>query len=148
MLKLAYTAIALSIGVGFSVQTTINAALARGIGSPVIAALISFGVGFAALVGLSAVSGQFQTWNGMRGIPIWMWLTGGLIGASIVFCSLFLVPRIGVAALAAFVIAGQLTAAAVLDHYGLFGMPVHEINLWRIVGIVMLFAGAMLVRLN
>jgi bacterial/archaeal transporter family-2 protein len=149
-LKLVFSALALSIGIAFAVQTSINATLARGIGSPVLATLISFGVGFAALMALSVATGQFQhvSGAGIRALPVWVWLSGGLLGASIVFGSVFLVPKIGVAALAAFVIAGQLAAAAVIDHFGLFGVPVHEIGLLRVTGLVMLFAGALLVRLT
>jgi bacterial/archaeal transporter family-2 protein len=145
-MKLLYTAIALAIGMGFAVQTGINAALARGIGSSIAAAMISFGVGFAALMVITLMTGQLQAASGLRHLPAWVWLSGGILGAGIVFGSLFLVPRIGIAALAAFIIAGQLTAAAVIDHYGLFGVPVIELHLWRAVGIVLLFAGALLVR--
>ncbi len=149
-LKLLYSALALSIGMAFAVQTSINAALARGISSSVLAALISFGVGFAGLTALAFATGQFQNVAGIsiRSLPAWLWLSGGLLGACIVFGSLFLVPKIGVAALAAFIIAGQLAAAAIIDHFGLFGVPVHEIGLLRVAGLVMLFAGALLVRLT
>lgn len=144
--KLAFTAFALAIGMGFAVQTSINAALAKGLGSSLLAALTSFGVGFVGLVALCVLTGQLQFASGYRSLPVWMWLAGGLMGACIVFGSLFLVPRIGVAALAAFIIAGQLFAAALIDHFGLLGVPVHEINLWRFAGLVMLFSGALLVR--
>lgn len=148
LVKAAFTILALAIGTAFAVQTSINAVLARGLGSSLLAALTSFGVGFGALVVMAVASGQFQTWNGFRGIPIWTWASGGVLGAGIVFGSIFLVPKIGIAALAAFTIAGQLAAAALIDHFGVLGVPVHEINLWRMVGLVLLFAGALLVRLN
>lgn len=148
MIKLVYTAIALAIGMGFAVQTSINANLAKGIGSSLVAAVTSFGVGFAGLCIIALATGQAQSVSGFRHLPAWMWLSGGILGAGIVYGSLYLVPRIGVAALAAFIIAGQLLAAALIDHFGLLGVPVHELHLWRIVGIVMLFAGALLVRFS
>lgn len=148
MLKFVFTAIALAIGISFAVQSGINAALARGIGSSVAAAMISFGVGFAALSFIALATGQMQAATGLRHLPVWVWLSGGLLGAFIVFGSVLLVPRIGVAALAAFIIAGQLGAAAVIDHFGLFGVPVIEMHLWRAVGLVLLFAGALLVRFS
>ncbi len=148
MLKLVFTVGALAIGVAFAVQTSINASMARGIGSSLVAAVISFGVGFAVLSLLALATGQAQAASGLRHLPPWIWLSGGILGAGIVFGSLFLVPRIGVAALAAFIIAGQLAAAALIDHFGLLGVPVHELHLWRGVGIVLLFAGALLVRLT
>ena len=148
LLKLAFSLVAMAIGASFAVQTSINAGLARGMGSAILAALTSFGVGSVTLVVLALATGQFQVSSSARDMPIWMWLSGGILGAGIVFGSLYLVPRIGVAALAAFIIAGQLAVAALIDHFGFFGVPVHEIGLWRILGIVMLFAGALLVRFN
>jgi transporter family-2 protein len=146
MLKIVYTVVALAIGMGFAVQTSINANLAKGIGSSLVAAVTSFGVGFVGLGLLALATGQAQSATGFKDLPAWVWLSGGIMGAGIVFGSLYLVPRIGVAALAAFIIAGQLLAAALIDHFGLLGVPVHELHLWRIVGIVLLFAGALLVR--
>ncbi|BCJ90915.1 hypothetical protein IZ6_16500 [Terrihabitans soli] len=148
MMKLVYTAIALAIGMGFAVQTSINANLAKGLGSSLVAALTSFGVGFAMLSVLALVTGQLQAVSGFKHLPAWVWFSGGILGAFIVFFSLFLVPRIGVAALAAFIIAGQLTAAALIDHFGFLGVPVHELHVWRVVGLVLLFAGALLVRMT
>ena len=145
--KTALTAMALAIGLAFALQSGINASLGRTVGSAVFAALVSFSVGTIALIGASVAMGQMGAIATLRSVPVWMWLSGGLLGACVVYGSIFLVPRIGVAALAAFVIAGQLAAAAVIDHFGVFGVPVHEINLLRIVGIAMLFAGALLVRL-
>jgi bacterial/archaeal transporter family-2 protein len=148
MLKLVYTAIALFIGMGFAVQTSINASLAKGLGSSLVAAVTSFGVGFVMLCVLALGTGQAHTVTGFRHLPVWMWLSGGILGAGIVYGSLYLVPRIGVAALAAFIIAGQLLAAALIDHFGFLGVPVNELNVWRVTGIVLLFAGALLVRYN
>ena len=147
LVKLALSAMALAIGVSFAVQSGINAALGRAVGSALFATLVSFSVGTVALIGAATVSGNIGAAQTLRDVPAWMWLTGGLLGACVVYGSIFLVPRIGVAALAAFIIAGQLAAAAIIDHFGVFGVPVHEINVLRIAGIAMLFAGALLVRL-
>jgi transporter family-2 protein len=146
LVKLVYTAVALAIGMGFAVQTSINANLAKGLGSSLVAALTSFGVGFVMLSALVFATGQVHATSGFRNLPVWIWLSGGILGAFIVFGSLYLVPRIGVAALAAFIIAGQLLAAALIDHFGFLGVPVHELHLWRVVGVILLFAGALLVR--
>ena len=41
---------------------------------------------------------------------------------------------------------GLLVAAIVLDHYGLLGLARHPATLTRIAGILLVFAGAWLVR--
>lgn len=55
-------------------------------------------------------------------------------------------PRIGVGALLTAAVAGQLLAALVLDHYGLLGLPRQPTTLVRMLGLAMVFAGAILVR--
>jgi transporter family-2 protein len=145
--KILLSAFALMAGVAFSVQSGINAGLARQLGSSLIAATISFSVGTIALTTIGLATGQLVIGSGsLKSVPVWMWLSGGLLGACIVYSSVLLVPRLGVAAVAALIIAGQLIAAAVMDHYGLLGAPVHELTVLRMTGLLLLVMGAVLVR--
>ncbi|MGQ4272915.1 DMT family transporter [Terrihabitans sp. B22-R8] len=147
--KVLYSSAALLAGIGFAFQGGINAGLARHIGSSLLAATISFSVGLIALTGLAAFLGHLPMSGGsLRSVPVWMWMSGGLLGASVVYSSVVLVPKLGVAAVASLIIAGQLLAAAIIDHYGLFGVPVHEIGPARIAGLFLLLSGAVIVRMT
>jgi transporter family-2 protein len=75
--------------------------------------------------------------------PWWM-LTGGVLGAGIVFSITIAGPRIGTTAVVALLIAGQLVAATVIDRYGWFGFDRVALDWPRVLGIVMLAAGAAL----
>ena len=75
-------------------------------------------------------------------------MAGGVLGGFYVTLSTILIPRIGTAALMAFLVAGQLMAGMVLDRIGFLGIAVREISLGRIVGAALLLAGALLVRLT
>jgi len=55
------------------------------------------------------------------------------------------VPVIGVAAFASAAVAGQLIGSLLLDQMGAFGNDRHELDLGRIVGVVLLLVGAKLV---
>ena len=70
-----------------------------------------------------------------------------MLGAAYVTISTLLIPRIGAAALMAFLVAGQLIAGMLLDRIGFLGMAVREISIGRIAGAMLLLAGALLVRL-
>jgi transporter family-2 protein len=72
--------------------------------------------------------------------------TGGLIGAFYVAAITFIIPTLGTALTFALIIAGQLLAAMVIDHYGWLGMSVQEISAGRIIGAVLLIAGVILIR--
>ncbi|MEX0750162.1 MAG: DMT family transporter, partial [Dehalococcoidia bacterium] len=55
-------------------------------------------------------------------------------------------PKIGIALFVAGVTAGQLGGALVYDHVGAFGLDVHYASLTRIAGLVVVLAGALIVR--
>jgi len=142
---LTYVLLALIGGVLMAVQAPTNAVLARATGSPVLAALISFVVGTAALAALLLASGAPRGLSGARALPWWVWL-GGLYGAFFVAVAALVTPRIGVGALLTAAVAVQLAAALLLDHYGLLGLEPRPATLARILGVALVFAGAFLVR--
>ncbi|WP_193311627.1 DMT family transporter [Agriterribacter humi] len=128
------------------IQAAINAKLGKVSGGPVIAAFISFLVGTVFLAAYLMISRKhsFQ-WNGIQSAPLWLF-TGGLIGAFYVAAITFIIPTLGTALTFALIIAGQLLAAMVIDHYGWLGMSVQEISAGRIIGAVLLIAGVILIR--
>jgi len=75
----------------------------------------------------------------------WIW-TGGIIGAIFVVSTIILAPRLGAAAMVAWIVAGQMIASLVLDHFGLIGYPIHPIGGVRVLGIGMLLGGVILIR--
>lgn len=127
------------------VQAAVNARLSKTVGSPVVAALISFLVGTAVLLLFILVKRQPMSWQGLRGAPIWMF-TGGLIGAFYVAIVTFITPTLGGALTFALVITGQLIAALLLDHFGWLGLPVQHITPGRVVGVILLLVGIILIR--
>lgn len=75
--------------------------------------------------------------------PWWM-LLGGVMGLLIVFTVTYAGPRIGVAATVGILIAGQLAMGAAIDRWGLFGSDRIALHWPRVLGIVLLAAGAAL----
>jgi transporter family-2 protein len=57
-----------------------------------------------------------------------------------------LTPRIGVAALMALGIAGQLFTALLIDRFGLFGLAERGLTMGRVSGALLVLAGALMVR--
>lgn len=132
-----------------AVQATINAELSRGLGLPVAAAAASFLAGAVVLAGISAALSSAQGIQiGWRTPPLWMFVAGGCLGAAYVTSAIVLTPRLGAAATMAFVVAGQLLAGMVLDRIGFMGLAVREVTAGRVAGALLLFAGALLIRLT
>jgi len=132
-------------GAVLSVQTPINAALARGLGDPVLAATVNFLVGFLMMAVLCILRGVWPAAGAGAGIPVWGWI-GGAMGAFYITALILCVPLSGALTAAAAVVFGQLAMAMILDRFGAFGLPVQEISWQRVSGLALVMAGLLLSR--
>lgn len=140
------SAVAFLIGAMLSVQAPINTLAGERLGHPLGGAVFSFVVGTLFLVALTLVAVRSEiAWGNVWSMPPWFWL-GGVLGAIYITASIVLTPRIGVGALIALAIAGQVTASLLLDHYGVLGLAAREITTGRAAGAVLVVLGALMVR--
>ncbi|MET3792699.1 DMT family transporter [Aquamicrobium terrae] len=147
MAGLLWALLGMMAGAFVAIQAPINADLARGLGSTLAAAAISFLSGALVLGLLTFVIGRMQgVVIGWREPEPWLFVAGGLLGAVYVTTNIMLIPRIGAAALIAFLITGQLIAGMVVDRIGFLGVAVREITLGRFAGACLLLVGAVMVR--
>jgi transporter family-2 protein len=129
-------------GLAVAIQPSINARLAQKVGS-YESSLISFAVGTLAMLVMVMMAGRGNLRNVID--ASWWELTGGLLGAYFVTMTIIAVPRLGTLAVMSIIIAGQLTTAALLDQYGMFGLRQISLTPLRGVGIILLCIGASLV---
>jgi transporter family-2 protein len=132
-------------GAMLALQAPTNVMLARAGGSPVLAALISFSVGTAALLVVWLASGNRPGLSPFGALPWYAWL-GGVYGAVYVAVAAFAAPRIGLASLITVGIAGQVIAALWLDHIGALGLQREPISWFRVAGALLVVVGVVLVR--
>ena len=141
------TLIALLAGGLIALQAPINAELATRLGHPLTAATLSFCVGTVGLIVLTALFARNSTQlEAVKTLPLYMLLGGGLLGAIYVTVNLMLAPRIGVAAIMALGIAGQLFTALLIDRFGLFEMVERGLTFGRVSGALLVLVGALMVR--
>ena len=72
-------------------------------------------------------------------------LFAGAFGVFIIFAVGFSIPRIGATPTITILVVAQLITGLILDHFGLFEIPHYPINIYRIVGCIVLGVGAWLV---
>jgi transporter family-2 protein len=84
--------------------------------------------------------GNLGNWNSLP----WYALVAGALGLIVVGGVSFMIPRIGVAASITLIIAGQLVISSVLDHYGLLGVHIRTMDWQRVLGLIIVFVGALL----
>lgn len=137
-----YLIIALAAGVALATQSAINTQLAKAMsGEAVIATFISFAVGTIVLFFIAWV--KTDLWGNLSTVPSQPWwkLIGGVLGAVVVFTTVLLAPKLGITAMLFFIIVGQLITAATIDHFGLIGMPIREVNITKFIGLIIVAFG-------
>ena len=131
-------------GVGIPIMATLNAGLGQQLQSPVAATVILFGVGLV-LSGLALAFAGVPSSARLKAVEPWPYL-GAVLVVFYILAVTWAAPRIGVGNAIFFVLLGQLIAAAVIDHYGLWGAIKSALTLRRAVGIVVMAVGVYLAR--
>ena len=137
-----YLIIALAAGVALATQSAINTQLAKAMsGEAAIATFISFALGTIVLFFIAWV--KTDLWGNLSTVPSQPWwkLIGGILGAVVVFTTVLLAPKLGITAMLFFIIVGQLITAATIDHFGLIGMPIREVNITKFIGLIIVAFG-------
>ena len=137
-----YLIVALAAGVALATQSAINTQLAKAMsGEAVIATFISFAVGTIVLFFIAWV--KTDLWGNLSTVPSQPWwkLIGGVLGAIVVFTTVLLAPKLGITAMLFFIIVGQLITATAIDHFGLIGMPIREVNITKFIGLIIVAFG-------
>lgn len=133
-------------GAVLPIQAGLNIQLGKSVHQPVFSAFASFLIGtIALLLYLLFLKFDFSLISNTRAITPWVWLAG-LLGAFYVTVVIVFTPRLGVALTFALVVAGQMTISLLLDHYGLFDLPIRHINWKRVLGVMFLITGVLLIR--
>jgi transporter family-2 protein len=138
--------LAVLAGISVPTQAGINAQLGLWTRSPVLAATISFAVGTLTLVVYTLVTRIPMPSLATAGDhPWWVWI-GGALGAFFVTATIILVPKLGATTMVTSVLAGQMFASLLLDHFGGLGYPLHPISLGRIAGVLLVCSGVWLIK--
>ena len=141
---LRYALVMLAAGIGIPVLAALNASLGQRIGSPAAAALCLFAVAFLVTGAVTLLTGP----GALRAVatqPPHLFL-GGVLVAFYVLSITWIAPHFGVGNAVFFVLLGQLVAAAIIDHFGLFGARVSPLSPMRAAGIAVMALGVLLTQ--
>ncbi len=125
-----------------------NAQLKASVQNPWLASVISFGLVTMAFIAiLTILPKPLPTSANLASMPWWAPL-GGLVGAVAVYAGLVLVQQVGAGPFTGLTITAALVTSLVIDHFGLFNMQVHAINVWRVAGALLMIGGITLIARN
>jgi bacterial/archaeal transporter family-2 protein len=130
-------------GLAGAVQAAVMGELGERVGA---APALAFAVAISLVCAVALLLAWEHSFSGVRAAaqqPWWLWL-GGVMSVFIVLSITVATPRIGVAATIGIVIAGNLVMAALIDQFGLLGQDEVAITWPRLLGLLLLAAGATL----
>ncbi|MFQ5530080.1 MAG: DMT family transporter [Gemmatimonadota bacterium] len=135
-------AVAFVGGLAIALQSPLASMMSERIGSLESAFVVHLGGALIASVPLLVMGGgQLSKW---REVPPYALFAGGF-GLVLIAAISYTIPRIGLASTVAPLIAAQLIAGALIDHFGWLGLEIRLLNFERGLGIVLLFVGVWLV---
>ncbi len=122
-----------------------NGALRQALINPWLASIVSFlPIVFFLAVLFFCLPRPLPTTDGVSNMPWWAPL-GGLAGAFAVIAGLLFVDKVGAAVFGGLTITANILMSLLVDQFGMFGMEVHHLGIWRIVGGVLMVAGIALI---
>ena len=145
MTKIVWILLVFLAGALLPIQAGLNTRIGKEIQSPVWASLISFGVGLLAMLSYVLLTKQKMNTTGISAVPMIYWIAGAL-GAFYVTVIVLAFPRIGAALTFGLIVAGQLTISLLLDHFKILVQQQHGINIYRIIGLLLIVSGVIVIR--
>ena len=133
----------IAVGLLVGLQPAANAALSEHVGD-LGAAFVSLLLATAIIGVLLLVAGHPGRLSGVSAIRP-EYLVGALGGAAVVAIGLVAVRPLGVGAVIALLVAGQVIISVVADRFGWFGLHHVGIGAGRVLGVTLVIAGTLLV---
>lgn len=139
--QIIFVILSLISGALIPVQASTNTAFSKVTGNPISTALVVFATGLLAVSAYALITRTpIPSVEQLKSAPIYGY-AGGFIIAFYVILITIVVPKLGVGPAIGLIITGQVLSAVVIDHFGLFGAAVRELDLKRIFGTLLMVAG-------
>lgn len=145
MTKFVWIFLVFLAGALLPIQAGLNTRIGKELQNPVWASLISFAVGLIAMLAYVLLTRQKMDTAGITNVPATYWIAGAL-GAFYVTVIVLAFPRIGAALTFGLIVAGQLTISLLLDHFKVLVQQQHSINVYRVIGLILIISGVVIIR--
>ncbi len=137
-----YLLIGFVVGMGLSVQTSVNGRLRQAVRSPFLTSLISFLVSllFIGILVFIQVDAIVPDVSFFLEHPFWIWL-GGFFGCIFLTGNILLFPKLGAVQTVIFPVLGQILFGLMIDQFGLFHAPNLPLTIPKMLGTLMVLSG-------
>ena len=140
-MRIPFILLALLLGVVLSVHLGMNAQVGAILRNARMGNAVFWTIGAVTAIVIGLTAWDPAIFQSLREVPLWL-LTAGAMGAALVFGIAVVIPQIGAGTLFVLLIAGQVITGMALSHFGALGSPVEPITMMKVLGVVLLVAGA------
>lgn len=133
----------LLVGGLLSIYLPMNSLVSKYLGSAITANITFFFMALVTSVLLFVVCGERDTLTRVGSVPPYLYLTG-FVSAFIVLATTFLIPKMGVRRFFILTISGQILVAMLVSHFGWLQTPHDPIAVKKILGALLVLAGAVI----
>lgn len=135
-------------GMAIAMQSGMSAQLGKLLQSPFAATfVVSFVTAMLIFILVSVAKIGLPSFSSIKDIPVHLWFLGSIFSAVALSTIYWLMPQIGVSNVMVGVLMGQIIMSILASHFGWFNMPVNSVSIMKLGGVMMLFAGVVLVNL-
>lgn len=134
-------------GVGIPLIGVLNSGIARSVGNPFAATAIVFAIAMVVALGVTLPLYGLPTVAQLGSVPTISYGAGLLIGFYALSATV-IIPRFGAASFVSFILIAQLLTSAVVDQFGLFGMPTRPIDMTKLIGLTVIAAGIAIMEIG
>lgn len=145
-MKVYLIALMLLIGFVLTLHLAMNAQVGVTVKNPRMGNAIFWTIGAITAILIGLTGWDPTVFSRLKEVPIWL-LTAGVMGGALVFGIAWTMPQLGAGTAFVLMIAGQVISGMLFSHFGLLGSPVEPVSMMKIVGVVLLVAGAAIVTL-
>jgi transporter family-2 protein len=138
-----YLLLAIAVGVLGGIHIPINGALGARLDSTPVATFAFYGVAFGLISLVCLVIWDRPAFTALASMPRWYY-SAGVISVVVVAGSTFLIPRLGAINLFVIGVTSQLLVRMIISHFGWLESPVSPVTWVKLLGGVLLIAGAIL----
>jgi transporter family-2 protein len=133
----------IGLGIVLTVHLAMNGKVGAVLNNPRVGNALFWCVGAAMAIALGLSGWRTGALSGLKDVnPVL--LTAGALGACLVFAIAWLIPQIGAGPMTLYLLAGQISGALILSHFGWLGSPVQPITMMSVLGALVMFAGVVL----
>lgn len=129
-------------------QIAVNGYLGKVVESPIKASAISFAIGiiFLGVVCIATSRKRHVAEESQEKHPWWIWF-GGILGGLYILANVTLSGQIGTGMTVIVLLIGATAGGLLVDHFGLFGSEKKPINAMKVLGVLVMIAGAAAIKL-